>query len=173
MERLFEWWWLDPLIAAAVVAVLAREVDPGTGVDILGAIPLADRQDAYSDLITITTFLAGFSTVAFTVYLGWSSRGVATVRRLVGDRLLKMWIGALALPWLAAMTIWVAKVMDRGDVPPAAASRWIAVAAVLVVATSVARTVVVFVQLAGIEMNPAPATRPVAATPITRRRRSA
>jgi hypothetical protein len=172
-DRAYEWWWLDaPVVVAGTVAA-ARVVAPGTGIDILGGVDLATRREAYGDLITITSLVAGFSTLAFTIYLGWSSRKVSTVKRIAGPRLLAMWLGLIGTPWICSLVVWVSKVMDRGDEPTNLA-RWAAVGAMVLALLSVMRSVLMFAQLAGLESSPRQeATRPTSPRPISRKRDAA
>lgn len=49
-DRLVLWWWLDHLVVGSIVVFLALKVAPGSGLDALGRLNLADRRNVYTDL---------------------------------------------------------------------------------------------------------------------------
>lgn len=170
--RWVDWWWIDLIVVAVAVLVCLLVVRPGTGVDALGRLSLGERRLLYTDLLTIATFFAGFASVAFTAYLGLSGRSVELVRRLSGERILRVWIAEISIPWFAALGIWIASLLDAGT-PPTNPARWFALGAMLLIALVVARSTWLFGSLAGLALEkPAPATIATAATPITSRRRA-
>jgi hypothetical protein len=148
-----QWWWTDLLLAAAVVVVLAESAHPGTGVDVLGQIDLADRQGAYTDALQLTSIFAASNGVVFAIYLGFASRRVQQVKIAVGVSLLKVWLAALILPWVCAIIIVGCDVTDRGGHASGNVSRWVAIAALIVVFLQVIRIMWVFYQLAVTEFG--------------------
>lgn len=172
-HRVIQYWWLDVPVAVAVVALLAWKVRPATGVDVLGQLDLETRRGIYTDMMQLAALFAGFSGVVFGLYLGMSGRGVRQVKEMVGVRLLTMWLFALSVPWLAALLIVVAKVLDRGDSGSENLARWIVVAAALVVALQFLRTLWIFYQLAAIDLKGTQPARPTQARPVELARRRA
>lgn len=148
-----QWWWTDFLLAAALVVILRQTSHPGTGVDVLGQLQLADRQAAYADVLQLTALFGGFSTVAFTVYLSLSSRNVRKVKVAVGIPLLRVWIAALVTPWLCAVVMVCCVVTDRGDQGSGNFTRWIAFAALVIVLLQMVRIVWIFYQLAIVDIQ--------------------
>ncbi|MBE9938917.1 hypothetical protein [Cellulosimicrobium cellulans] len=159
-------WWLDLLLAGALASAGALLIATGTGVDILGKQSLADRRLSYQDLLTIVTFFAGFNTLAFTTYLGFRGRLLDLVRKNAGERIHRVWIAATAIPWIAALVIWVASVMDAGS-PPTNPARWVALGAALVIALSVARSTWLFSQLVSLSSSRSRPTLETATKAIT------
>lgn len=153
-SRLFDAWWLD--VAAVAVALTAVLVFPllRTHIDLLGRLDLDRRLDVYANLITVASLLAGFSTLAFSAYLGWSSRGIERVKSRVGQKLMVVWIVAIATPWFSTLVILVASIYDEGDAWSDATSRWFALAAMILVILTLARTVAIFIVLSDLNDNP-------------------
>lgn len=172
-DRAVQWWWLDVPIAAGAVALIAWQVRPGTGVDVLGQLDLETRRGVYTDMMQLAALFAGFSGVIFALYLGMSGRGVRQVKDLVGMKLLVMWLFALTVPWLAAVGMVLAKVLDRGPGGSANVARWLAVAAALVVALQLLRTVWIFYQLAAIDLKGTKPARPTQSRPVELARKRA
>lgn len=150
ITKLFDWvfdaWWLDWALVISLTLVAAAFVEDGSALDILYSIPGDARSGSYSDLLTVAALLAGFSSVAFTTYLGWNSRGIGRVRQHAGRKISRTWISLIAGPWIAALSIWVVRVVDRGD-PPTNDSRWIVIGALLLVVLNVLRCLWVFTEL--------------------------
>jgi hypothetical protein len=86
----------------------------------------------------------------------------------VGNKLLRVWMVYLATPWLAAMALWVASIVDAGDKVPTNAARWTACAAFVLLGLSVARSVYLFLSLASIELDEQIPTVPVGVRSIGR-----
>lgn len=152
-ERLFDAWWLD--MSLVVVALTAVLIIPAAAerVDLLAHLGLERRLGIYSDMITIASLLGGFSTLAFSAYIGWTGRGVDRVKRAIGQKLMVVWISSIATPWIAALAIVVAKIQDSGPAWSTNPARWVALAAVVLVILSLFRTVVIFVILADMKDN--------------------
>ncbi|HMM83509.1 MAG TPA: hypothetical protein PJ998_10060 [Terrimesophilobacter sp.] len=158
-DRIFDAWWLD--FAFVIVALSAVLIIPvvSSRVDLLGHLGLARRVGVYSDMITIASLLGGFSTLAFSAYIGWTGRGVERVKRAIGRKLMIVWIASIATPWIAALAILIAKIQDSGAAWTPNPSRWIALAAVALVILSLIRTVMIFVILADLKDNQAAPTK--------------
>jgi hypothetical protein len=170
--RAVQWWWLDVPIIGLTVTIVAWQVRPGTGVDLLGQLSLDDRRDVYGDIMQLAALFAGFSGVIFAVYLGMSSRGVRQVKDMVGKQLLGLWLFALTAPWIAAIVIVLARVLDRGQQASPNAARWLVVGAILLVAVELLRSIWIFYQLAVIDLKGTAAARPTAERPLELARRA-
>jgi hypothetical protein len=171
-DRAVQWWWLDLPLTALAVTIVEWKVRAGTGVDLLGRLGLDDRRDIYGDVMQLAALFAGFSGVIFAVYLGMATRGVRQVKDMVGKQLLAMWLFALTAPWIAAMVIVLAKVLDRGQQASGNTARWLVVGAVTLVAVEMLRTVWVFYQLAAIDLKGTKPARPTAERPLELARRA-
>ncbi|UOW02983.1 hypothetical protein MU580_11965 [Clavibacter michiganensis subsp. michiganensis] len=147
LNFLFAAWWLDYLLVAGAVIAAVKLVPDCSAFDILGQLPLDDRREAYSDLITIAALLAGFTSVAYTTYLGWQSSAIERLRARAGRRLQRIWIALIAAPWFATLLLWAVKVTDRGNNEPTNDVRWLALAGLALVIASVIRSVWVFLEL--------------------------
>lgn len=148
-----QWWWTDLLLAAALTVILHETAHAGTGVDVLGALKLTDRQSIYADALQMTAIFGGFSTVAFTVYLGLSSRSVRRIKVAAGKPLLNAWIASLVTPWLCAVVMVCCVATDRGDAGSANLTRWVAIAALVIVLLQMVRLVWIFYQLAAADLE--------------------
>lgn len=151
-DRAAQWWWLDLPLGVVLAVILHRTTEPGTGADLLGRLVRSERLSIYTDLIQVVSLFAGFGGVTFAVYLGMTSRGIARLRAKVGDSILRVWVATLILPWMGALALVVAKLLDRG----ANGGPWswtIAYAAVLVTALQLSRAAWLFFQLASIEQS--------------------
>jgi hypothetical protein len=173
VDRAVQWWWLDLPVAGLGVILIAARVRPGTGVDLLGQLDLETRRAIYTDLMQIAALFAGFSGVIFAVYLGLSSRGVRQVKDMVGKQLLTMWLFALTVPWVAALLLILAKVLDRGEMASPNVARWLAVAAVVLVAIELLRILWIFYQIAVIDLRGVQPARPIRTRPIELTRKHA
>lgn len=151
--RWVQWWWADFLLATALIIILRQTAHPGTGVDVLGELTLTARQTAYADALQLTAVFGGFSTVAFTIYLGLTSRTVQRVKAAAGTPLLKVWIAALVTPWLCAVVMVSCVVTDRGDGASANLTRWVAIGALTVVLLQMIRLIWIFYQLAAADVE--------------------
>jgi hypothetical protein len=154
-----QWWWTDLIMAAALVIILRQTAHAASGSDVLGQLKLADRRAVYADGLQLTTIFAGFSTVAFTIYLGLGSRGVRRIKVSVGVSLLRVWLAALITPWVCAVILICCVVTDRGDRASGNVTRWVAIAALLIVVLQMVRIVWIFYQLAITDLESA---KPVA-----------
>jgi hypothetical protein len=143
-----QWWWIDFLLATALVVILHQIAHHGAGADALGALKLSDRQAAYADALQMTAVFGGFSAVAFTVYLGLSGRSVRRIKAAAGKPLLNAWIASLVTPWICAVVMVCCVVTDRGDGGSGNLTRWVALAALAVVLLQMVRLVWIFYQLA-------------------------
>jgi hypothetical protein len=168
-DRWIQWWWGDVVIATILVFAYALTPWVGDHLDLLGHLDLNDRRSVYTDLLNITALFAGFSTLATATYLGWSSRGITAVRRLVGEDLLRLWLVSTSLPWLCAVVIVVVKTVDRGADQPTNVARWVAVGAMVVLAEQLGRVLYLFYSLAMIEQQPQGPVRPRASQGIRMR----
>ena len=148
VDRLFDAWWLDALLVLSVFLAVTLFPVISDRVDLLGRLTLERRLDAYTDLITIAALLGGFSSLAFTTYLGWSSRGIRRVKSKIGLRLLVVWLSCIATPWVCALLIWFAKILDEGPVASENDARWLALAALVLLLISLLRSLIIFVDLA-------------------------
>ncbi|MGC4782007.1 hypothetical protein ACLQ3A_10210 [Micromonospora zamorensis] len=164
-ERWVRWWWADVAAVVAVTAVCAWTVAPGTGADLMGQLSLADRRNVYTDLLTLTTIFAGFGGVVFAIFIGLQSRSVREIKSQVGEHLLRVWLSALLAPWVSAFAIITAKILDRGGKGSVNEARWIAVAAMSLVALQLLRVLWVFYSLATIDSQDGDPTIPTAAEP--------
>lgn len=168
-----DWWWLDAPVAALASVIVALRVRPGTGADLLGKLSLSDRRAVYTDMLQLATIFAGFGGVIFAVYLGLQSRQVKSIRERLGGKLLSVWISAILTPWASAAAIILARILDRGEVASSNGARWIAIGALVVVATQIARVVWIFYQLAIVEVTRRGPTIPTSTNaPRIRRRAS-
>jgi hypothetical protein len=154
-----QWWWTDLIMATALVVILRQTAHPATGSDVLGQLKLADRQAVYTDALQLTAIFAGFSGVAFTVYLGFGSRNVRRVKVSAGASLLRVWLAALITPWACAVIMICCVVTDRGDKASHNITRWVVIAALLVVILQMVRIIWIFYQLAVTDLE---ASTPVA-----------
>ena len=143
-----QWWWVDFVVAAILVSALHQAAHAGSGSDVLGELKLADRQSAYADALQMTSVFGGFSTLAFTIYLGLNSSTVKRIKVAAGVPLLKVWIAALVTPWLCAVLMVCCVVTDRGDQGSSNVTRWVAIAALVVVLLQMVRIIWIFYQLA-------------------------
>jgi hypothetical protein len=148
-----QWWWIDPLIGAALAVVLANSGHPGTGVDVLGELNLAARQASYVNMLQLAVIFAGFSGVGFAIYLGLGSRAVSQIKISIGTPLLRVWISALVTPWLCALALVACGITDRGGIKSFNDTRWIAIAALAIVFLQMARIVWIFYQLAATDLS--------------------
>lgn len=128
-------------------------VEPGTGVDLLGRLPLADRRSVYTDMLQLATIFGGFGGVIFSVYLGMQGRRIRTIKQHVGVPLLRVWLFALTVPWVSAVMLIIARILDRGAIRSENFARWIAVAALALVVLQLVRSLWVFYQLAAIDLQ--------------------
>lgn len=165
-DRFVQWWWLDLPVVAIVVMLVMLNVRSGTGVDLLGQLDLDARRSVYTDLMQMAALFAGFSGVMFAVYLGLSGRGVRQVKDMVGQQLLIMWLFAMTVPWLAALLLVLAKILDRGPAASGNMARWLAAGAVMLVAVELARLLWVFYQLATIDLKGVKPARPTRTQPL-------
>lgn len=145
-------------MAAALVVILRQTAHPATGSDVLGQLKLADRRAVYADALQLTAVFAGFSGVAFTIYLGLGSRNVRRVKVSAGTSLLRVWLAALITPWVCAVIMICCAATDRGDEASRNITRWVAIAALIVVVLQMVRIVWIFYQLAVTDLE---ASRPV------------
>lgn len=164
-EQWVRWWWADLVAVVTVTAICAWKVAPGTGVDLMGQLPLADRRNVYTDLLALATIFAGFGGVVFAIFIGLQSRSVREIKARVGEHLLRVWLSALLSPWVSAFAIVVAKILDRGGKASSNEARWLAVAATLLVALQLLRVLWVFYNLATIETQGAKPTIETAKEP--------
>lgn len=146
-------------MAAALVIILRETAHPATGSDVLGQLGLADRRTVYADALQLTAIFAGFSGVAFAIYLGFGSRNVRRIKVSAGASLLKVWLSALITPWICAVIMVCCAVTDRGGKGSGDVTRWVAIAALLVVVLQMARIIWIFYQLAVTDLE---ASKPVA-----------
>ena len=164
-DRAAQSWWADAPLAAALVIVCSHVVKPGTGIDQLGKLTLDTRRNVYTDLIQVFSIFAGFSAVAFAFYLGLSSRPINQLKSMAGRPLLRIWLSALAMPWICALVIIFAKIMDFGEKGSASMARWFVLGALLLVVLQTARLLWVFYQIALLDLQQEPvkkiATEPV------------
>lgn len=143
-----QWWWIDLVLAAALVVALAETARPATGADLLGQLGLADRRAMYTNALQLTAIFAGFNGVAFTINLGFSSRSVRRIKTSAGAPLLRVWVAALVTPWVCAVILVCCGATDRGGKGSSNLTRWVAVAALIVVLLQMIRVIWVFYQLA-------------------------
>jgi len=150
--RVLAWWiqlwWADVVVAALFVAVLYLAARPGTGVDLLGGLALSARLSVYTNMLQLTAIFAGFSGVAFAIYVGLDSRMVRQVKSTAGSPLLRVWIAALVTPWLCALVLVFCGATDRGQGASHNFTRWVALAALVLVILQMVRIVWIFYQLA-------------------------
>jgi hypothetical protein len=155
LDWIFDAWWLDATFAALLFVGAQLYPERLTWVDILGRLDLQRRIESYADLISISSLLAGFTSLAFATYLGWHSRGISRVKGVVGKKLLPVWIAGIATPWVGAILVWIAKVSDEGKAGEGNFARWLAISAFLMVILSLVRTMIIFLSLAKLdEENP-------------------
>lgn len=153
LHVLFDAWWLDAVLVCVALAAVLVIPAVWAHLDLLGRLDLDRRLGIYSDLITISSLLGGFSTLAFSAYIGWTGRGIDRVKRKIGRPLMVVWMTCLATPWVAALAIGVAKIFDDGPAWTSNPSRWIALAALALVILALVRTIVIFVVLADLRDN--------------------
>lgn len=166
LDFVFQAWWLDYVLAAILTTVAIIFVTPGGVLDPLGQLPLDERRSAYGDLITIAALLAGFTSVAFTTYLGWQSRAIERLQDAKRRPLDRLWVVLIAAPWLCALALWGVRVADRGECLPDNPARWVALAAMLIVLTSVLRSLWLFMELLPLSTKKGGGTQGTAASPI-------
>lgn len=148
LDKAFDAWWLDILVTMFAFLLVTFVPVVGRAFDLLGRLSLERRLSVYTDLITIATLLGGFLGLAFTTYLGWSSRGILHVKDKVGDRLLVVWLVGIASPWLSALLVLLAKVLDNGNEHSHSIARWFVLAAALLLVLTFVRLMTLFVKLA-------------------------
>lgn len=163
---MFDAWWLDVAIVAAVLTAVLLFPVLQTNIDLLGRLDLDRRLGVYANLITVASLLAGFSTLAFSAYLGWTSRGIARVKDKVGPTLMVVWIAAIATPWFSTLVILVASIYDVGGPWSPVPARWFALAAMVLVVLTLVRTVAVFVALSDVNDNPGTPTMQPTSKPL-------
>ena len=165
-RRVFEyavrWWWLDLLIVGVLVLAVGLTVDPGTGIDVLGQLGLDERRRIYTDMLQLAIIFGGFGGIVFAIFLGLQSKTVTEVKSRVGHHLIKIWLSALLVPWVAAFAIVAASILDRGDVASVNMARWLAVGATVLVAIQLVRVSWVFYNIAVLEVQKPVPTVPVA-----------
>lgn len=165
-SRLFDAWWLDvAIVTVALAAVLLIPVLQ-TYIDLLGRLDLERRLGVYANFITVASLLAGFSTLAFSAYLGWTSRGITRVKDRVGPMLMVVWIAAIATPWFSTLVILVASIYDDGGAWSPVPARWFALAAMVLVILTLVRTVAIFVALSDVNDNPGTPTMQPTSKPL-------
>jgi hypothetical protein len=103
---------------------------------------------ALTDALQMTAVFGGFSTVAFTVYLGLNSHTVKRIKVNSGKPLLRAWIASLVTPWLCAVVMVCCVVTDRGGSGSGNLTRWVAIGALVAVLLQMIRLVWIFYQLA-------------------------
>ncbi|MEU4632904.1 hypothetical protein AB0F90_00600 [Micromonospora chalcea] len=167
VDRWVRWWWLDVAVVLAVTAGCAWQVAPGTGVDFMGQLSLADRRNVYTDMLTLASIFAGLGGVVFAIFLGLQSRPIVEIKARIGEDLLRVWVSALVAPWFSAFVIIAAKVLDRGGRASANEARWAAVAAAGLVALQLFRILWVFYKIAAIEAQGHVPAIETASTPAT------
>lgn len=150
-----QWWWVDPVIAALTVGILRESLRTGTGADILGQLNLADRRSNYANMLQLAAIFAAFSGAGLLIYLGFTSRRVEHIRAQAGIALLRVWLAALVTPWLCALILVFCGITDRGGKDSSNATRWVALAALLVVVLQIARVIWILYQLAVTEFSSA------------------
>lgn len=165
-DKMLDAWWFDIPVAVLVFLLAVLLKPAGNVVDLLGRLSLERRLNLYTDLITIATLLGGFLGLAFTTYLGWSSRAVTRVKNIAGDRLLIVWLLGIASPWLSAFLVWLAKALDRGDVGSSNNARWLAFSAVLLMFLTFMRLMTLFIKLAKLNDQPFKHNSPVNPDPL-------
>lgn len=148
-----QWWWLDLLISMVVAGGCWLATTPGTGVDLLGKLALDDRRGVYTDMLQLATIFGAFGGVAFAVYLSRDNERTKQVWQAAGRGLLRVWLAALVSPWISAVALVMARVVDRGGVGSSNGARWIAVGSVILVILQLIRITWVFYNLTLIMMD--------------------
>lgn len=172
-DRWIEWWWLDVSFGILLAATLTTQVRQTNRVNVLGSMKYDARITVYSDLLQLAVLFAGFSGVAFAVYLGMQSRNVRAVQQRVGSRLLRVWLSALITPWGCSLALVIAKVLDR-DRPGGSAPAWgITYGVVAIMLFQLVRTYWVFANIAAVDMADTKPAMETAGRPITVVRREA
>lgn len=151
--KIIDAWWVDYLLGVVVFFVGSQFIPRNSSLDILGSVNLDRRLSLYTDLITISTLLAGFLGLAFTSYLGWSSKNIEDVQRQAGNHLLRIWLVGIGTPWACALLIWLAKIHDQGNYHSGNLSRWIVLASLVPLIMSFTRIVYLYFLLAGAELH--------------------
>jgi len=166
-NRIVQWWWLDLPLSSSVVLLFALVTRPGTGADVLGQLGLADRRNVYTDMFQLAVIFAGVAGLTFTLYLTLNGEGVRKIKSMVGVPLLHVWLAALVTPWISALILVYAKVLDRGGVASENLARWAATGAMILVLMQLGRTLWIFYQLAVVDLLGHVPTRRTAPQPIT------
>lgn len=147
-------WWLDYLVGISIFFIGWKSIHQDSFFDFLGSVGLERRLDLYTDLINISALLAGFLGLAFTSYLSWSSKGIATVKERGGNRLQRIWLFGIATPWVCTLLIWFAKIHDREEMHSTNFARWVVIAIVMPLIFSFLRILYLYVLLADVEAHP-------------------
>ena len=120
----------------------------------------------YANMLQVTAIFAGFSGVAFAVYVGLGSRSVRQIKSRAGAPLLRVWLAALVTPWVCAIVLVFCGITDSGKRGSENIARWIALAALLVVVLQMIRIAWVFYEIAVIDLGPSQTVAAVADKPV-------
>lgn len=169
-QRLTHWfverWWIDLPLSFALILGLAQINRAIPGLDIVGHLALTDRQSVYSDLMQLAAFLGAFSGMGSAVYLGLNSRGIQQLNRMVGTRIVRIWIFSLVTPWIGALLVVATEVTDRGNATPTNFAHWIPYAALALISFHLCRVSWLFWNISQLHINEPGPIRAVAHSPI-------
>lgn len=159
LYRLLEHPVFDWIAVAGVVGVHVAVVKITGRFDPLGFMDLDRRLSLYTDVLTVTGILAGFTGAALASYLALNGEGITAVRRQAGPQMTRQWAAALTGPAFAIVLLVVAKVFDdasaSGGLVVASRVRFLAELAALLVLVRITRLMWVYVQLVAIATNDA------------------
>lgn len=134
---------LDFATAAAVLAGLIVAAEKWRAFDILGEMSVDRRLALYGQLLAVASLAVAAAGVALAAYTASGGPRMTLLRTVAGARLRRQFTSALTGPALAAGLILAAYVIQGG--PEVAWSRWLAVAAVLLLAVRLTRLIYYFV----------------------------
>lgn len=153
-KRLVEYRWLDWPLAAGL-AVVHMLVCWWTGrFDLLRTTGFANRLSLYTDMITVTGVLFGFTATALASYLAFSGPRIAQLRAYAGEQIHGQWMSALGGIAATLGVLIICKICDR-EVTSAAGWRWVAEAALFLATGRMLRLLWVFRQIIDVGTKPA------------------
>lgn len=157
-------WWIDVLVAA-IVSVGGIWLSHAAGFMPFAYVADPQMLSLFGQLLSLATFFAGFTTVAFTTYLSMKGDVTRQLKRAKGREVLRVWLQVILLSWVASLMMWVANV-GLAEPLPAIWGRWLAMGALALLVIQLGRVVALFWMMASLEHVETRPARPTAARPI-------